>query len=399
MLDSVRLLLRGRGAWLLLITGLVVGGFVRATRESGVGGLQGAEFQGAALETLVSTLFLLVVVFGLVAGLVLSVEDRGSGFFAEVLVRPVRRGTYVAGRLLGLLLVVALGLLLQTVAAALLSGLSASDLPEVRQKVRPQRVTIDQTPLKSDELGQIRKGSPGRFQFAGGTLPQATLILRPKLAFGAAGSFSGHLDLDLTLEFPDGRRFTQSPASFRPLRELPIRFEDPEPGSPFVLEVEPRNSSFLLEVDRDSLTTQGGQVPFLAQAVGALLLLLLAGGISAWLAYLFGLGLSSGPASLAASFVVLVALGRGAVLDIVAGIGADEGDPGEQTDHVGRWLRSMLTVLTRLVPDLDKFNPADRLGIGDALSAGALAGALTVSLATFSSALVLSMLILPLKER
>jgi len=397
MFDALRLLLRGKGALLVLIAGLLVGGFVRATRATGSVGLQGAEFPGAALETLASTLFLLAVVFGLVAGLLLAVEDRRSGLLDEVQVRPVGRGTYVAGRLLGLGLVMVCGLALLAAGTVLLCGLKGRDLPDARWRVRPEQITIDQRVLAADELGQIKQGGPGRFSFAAGARPQALLILRPKIAFGRASHLSGYLELDLTLELPDGRRWTQSPPPFRPLFELPIRFEHPAPGAPFVIEVEPRNESFLLEVEADSLTTVGGRVPFPVQAAGALLLLLLAGGISAWLAYLCGLGFSSGPASLLASFLILVALGRGAVLDIIAGIGADV--PGEPPEPAAGWLRSALTVLTRLVPDLDRFNPAARLGAGEALAQGTLPGALAVSLAVFLATLLLSVLVLPVKER
>ena len=398
-IDSVRLLLRWRGSLLLLVCGALVGSFVRVTGEAGGSALRGAAIEGVAIETLAGTIFLLAVIFGLVAGLILGVEDRRSRFFAEIAVRPVRRVTYGVGRLLGLALSVCLALILLLAGSLTTAGLAASDLPELRQRVRPETVTIGGRELADGELGQIRQGSPGRFSFGAGREPVASLLLRPKVTFGAAESFSGHLDLSLTLEAESGRRVTQELPSFRPLRELPIRFERSEEGTPFVLEVEPRSGSFLLEVDRDALTILGGPVPPIRALAASLVQLWLAGSVAACLAFLFAIGFSSAPASLTASFLILVGLGRAAVLDIVAGMGQSDLGQGEAAAWYSGWLPSCLSLLVRLIPDLDRFNPAERFGLGEALPASALLAAGAVAALTAAAVLLLVMLVAPLGER
>ncbi|MFH0946694.1 MAG: hypothetical protein V2A76_15980 [Planctomycetota bacterium] len=397
-IDSVRLLLRWRGSLLLLISGALAGSFVRVTGAAGRSTFHGAEFEGMAIETLASTIFLLTVISGLVAGLVLGGEDRRSGFFAELAVRPVRRITYGAGRLLGLALTTCLALMLLGVGAMTTAGLSAADLPGLRERLRPEKVTVGGRELAAGELGQIRQGSPGRFSFGAGCEPVASLRLLPKVTFGSAASFSGHLDLALTLELESGRRVTKELPSFRPLRELPIRFEPLAEEAPFVLEVEPLSGSFLLEVDRNALTSLGGRVPLARDLAASLVLLWLAGSVAAGIAFLFAVGFSSGPASLAASFLVLIGLGRAAVLDIVAGVGQPNLDQGEVSSWYSGWLPSFLSFLVRLVPDFDRFNPAERLGLGDALPFTAFLATGAIGVFSVAAVLALLMLVVPLKE-
>lgn len=395
--DAARLLLRGRPALLLVAVGLLVGLFARATRDSGAHTLHGAELKGAALETLAGTLFLVAVVTGLVQGLLLAGEDRRSGFLVLVAVRPVRRLVLVAGRLLGLVLGMAGALLLITLPAVAVAGLDGDDLPEVRRRVRPDRVLVGGQALGETGVAQLAVGHPGRFEFPAGAVPVATLELHPKVPLGA--SFSGQLDVAIRYEPADGGPALRwRPPPFRPLRELPIHFERPA-GTPFALVVEPLAEGFVLEVDRDALTTLGPVVPFPREATLALVMLLAAATIAGALAWFLACELSPGPASLAASFVLLVALGREAVLDIVAGIGADPAHPNLEPGAGTRWLRGFLTVLVRLVPDLARFDPATRLGTGDALPFGEVAGLLAVTALAVIAAAVLGASLLPLRER
>lgn len=403
--DAVLLLLRGKACVVILTAGLITGLFARATRDTGARELHGAALKGAALETLAGSLFLIALVAALVAGLLLAHEDRRSGFLALIAVRPVRRLTYVSLRLLGLASAVLLYLVLLTCSALVVAGIGADDLPSLRERVRAERIEIDGAPLLRGGIGQIALGAPGRFHFPAGAEPVASLLLRPKITFGSAGAFSGRLELDVTLESagqgPDALRTTHHPPPFRPLRELPIRFERAElPGAaPFVLEIEPRVGSFVLEVEHDSLTTLGADVSFVWDGLLSMLLLWLAACAVASLSFVFGLGLSPGPASLAASFLLLVGLGRDVVLDIVAGIGAHEAELEAQPDPGASWLRSFLTILVRMVPDFGGFNPALRIGSGEALTAGELLGAAGVTAATLLCALILAAAVAPFRER
>ncbi|MBI4878319.1 MAG: hypothetical protein HY812_01480 [Planctomycetes bacterium] len=395
-LDAVRLLLRGRALFLVLGVGLLAGLFVRATRDTGSASLHGALLRGAALETLASTLFLAGVIQALVFGLVLAAEDRGSGFLAHVALRPVGRIAYAAGRLLGLAAAVLLGTLLLALPAALLAGLGRRDLPDLFERVRASPVFAGERQLAGSEIDQIALGRPGRFFFPAGAIPDATLLLRPKVALGRAASFSGRLDLALTLETADGARTRRTPPPLRPLRELPIRFDQDVEGAPFVLEVEPLSPAFVLEIDRDALTVLGGKVPWARDAALSFLLVVLAGIAAAALAFFLGIALSPGPASLSACFVLLVGLGREAVCDIIAGMG---GGAAEDAGAVPRVLRFTLDLLARLAPDFSSFNPAESLGAGVALAAPALVSALLWCLAVLLAALLLAAAAAPFEEK
>ncbi len=393
--DAVRLLLRGRPVFLLLAVALVCGLFVRATRDVGVARLKGAVLPGAALETLASTVFLLAVAWGVVAGLLLAHEDRASGFFTHLAVRPVGRATVAIGRLAGLFLATVLALVPLGAIVALVAGLGERDLPTLRERVRPTTVEVGGAPLEAGAIGHVARGSPGRFVFAPGTRADATLRLRPKIPIGAA--FSGRIALRVDYQPVSGASRTWEPEPFRPLRELVLHFDE-APGAGYALVVEPRDDTFVLEVDREALTAIGGTAPLAVELVLASLLVLGAGWIAAALAFFFGVGLSAGPASLAAAFVALVAMGRAAVLDIVAGIGATGADGGDPSAFL-RWVRSTLTHLVRLVPDLARFNPAARLGEGEALPAADLLAPAVALLVTVGAVGLLTIAVLPFKER
>ncbi len=395
--DTVRVLMRRRSALLLVAVGLLSGLFVRATRAVGTRSLHGAELEGAGIETLVSALFLVVVIHGLVSGLILGVEDRGSGFFAHLAVRPVRRLTYAAGRLLGIVAAMLCSVVVLAITIAAPSGLALADVPPLRERIVAARVVVDGNDLGEQQVAHVVEGSPARFEFGADSIPTASLRLVPKIPLGA--EFSGHLEIAVTFEGPDGETDRFAPVPFRPLRELPIHFERPG-GRPFALVVEPASRAFVLEVDRSSLTTLGPRASVAGQLGFALGLVILAGTIAASIAFFLSVGLSPGTASLAGSFILLVALGRDAVLDVIAGIGQDEPGPGPGEGPTrGRWLRSFLSLLVRLVPDLARFNPAERLGRGDALPFGDLGVAFGVGLLVLGASLVLTAAAVPLRER
>lgn len=393
--DAVRLLLRGRPAGLLVVVGALCGLFVRATRDVGVERLRGALLPGAALETLLSGLFLAMVAWGIVAGLVVAHDDRASGFFTHLAVRAVPRRSYVSGRLLGLVAATGLAFLPLGGTAALVSGLGARDVPTLRERVRPERVEIGGEPLDTLGFGHVGAEAAGKFVFPAGTRPEATLRLHPKIPLGSA--FSGRIWLRVTYLPDGGAARTWEPEPFRPLRELEIEFDDAPTGG-FALVVEPRDEGFVLEVDRDALTTFGEPAPLAGELAKAGLLVPLAGFIAAALSFFFGVGLSAGPASLAAAFVMLVAMGRDAVLDVVGGIGA-RGPDGEDASAGLRWLRSTLTHLVRTVPDLARFNPAASIGEGEALRFVDLGVAFAVAAATVVVVGGLTMACVPFRER
>ncbi len=395
--DAVRLLLRGRAFFLVLGAGLLAGLFVRATRDTGSASLHGAHLSGAAVETLASTLFLAGLVTALVFGLLLAAEDRGSGFLAQVALRPVGRVAYAAGRLLGLAAAVLLGTLLLALPATLVAGLGRRDLPELVERARASSVFAGERLLAGAEIDQIALGRPGRFHFPAGARRDATLLLRPKVALGQAASFSGRLELALTLETADGARTRVTPPPFRPLRELPIRFDQDLAGAPFVLEVEPLSPAFVLEIDRDALTVLGARVPFARDAVLSFLLVVLAGITAAALAFFLGIALSPGPASLAACFVLLAGLGREAVLDVIAGMGG--GGAAEGAGALLRCLRFALGLLARLAPDFNLFNAAESLGAGVALAAPDVFLALLLCLIAALAALLLAAAAAPFQEK
>lgn len=393
--DAVRLLLRGRPALLLIGVALLCGAFVRATRDAGVERLEGALLPGAALETLLSSIFLVSVAWGVVAGLLLAHEDRASSFFTHLAVRRVGRVTYVAGRLAGLLVATALVVVPLGIVAGVVSGLEERDVPPLRERVRPEVVEIGDTRLAPGAIGHVSARAPGRFTFPPGVRPSASLRLRPKIPIGAA--FSGRIALRVLYEPATGAPQTWEPPPFRPLRAIDLPFED-DAALGFTLIVQPLDDTFVLEVDRDALTVAGDEASLLLELAKAAFLVLAAGGIAAVLAFFFGVGLSAGPASLAAAFVTFVALGRAAVLDVVAGIGARAGESGDPSAFV-RWVRSTLTHLVRLLPDLARLNPATPLGEGDTLPAEGLLAATVLGLFTVTAVGLLAAAVLPLRER
>lgn len=400
--DALRQLLRGQAFWLIVFVGLLIGAFVRATRATGSEHLHAADPRGAAVDTWIAGLFLASLLHAVVAGLLLSTEDRETGLLQHIAIRPVPRLRYALGRVLGLIAGVGSALLLMTVVSAPLSGLTHDDLPEIRGHLLARSMQLDGEAVAADAPVRLRKGSVARFEFGADARPDAELRLSTSMVkvLGGGGGFDGHLNLQVSYAPIAGARIDGAPIRIMALRKsLPVRFPSPS-GVPFALEIAVLDPGYVLELDGDSLRVLGDRVSFASQIVVAFGLLLAAASMLATLAFLFGTGLSLGPASLAAGFVLVIGLSRQTLLDIVAGIGRSVGQAADVEPGLrDRFVRGFLHLLVRMVPDLSRFNPSDVMGAAEAFQASSVGVALAAAAGTVAAAVLLTAWTLPLRVR
>ncbi len=403
--DTARLFLRGRTIPLLVACGALAGLFVRATRVAGTLHVHGdpSDVGGTEIEMLASSVFVAALAFGVVAGLVAAAEDRGSGFLAQVAVRPVGRVRYVLGRLAGLALATGGGLALFAAAAIPCAGVGAGELPEPRARAVPESIEVDGRALDPDAVAQIAPAGVVRFRFGAGALPDVMFRLHPKVIPGAG--FDGTIEITATWTFSNGKSVTQDLPLMRSFRELPLR-QDGAPAGPFTLDATLKSTGCVVEIGATAL---GPRASFLVQSVIGFASIWCAATLLAGIGFVLGLGLSPGPASLAGGFLLLIGSGRAAVLDIIAGIGAsaqaaaqsghDPAAPSEM--HIVTWrvVRVFLATLTHLVPDLARFDPSESLGVGDAIGGAQFAVAAGIAAVVVLSCLVLASLVVPLRER
>jgi len=399
--DALRQLLRGQAFWLIVAVGGLIGLFVRATRATGSDHLIAEDPHGDAIDTWIAGLFLASLIQAVVAGLLLATEDRETGLLQQVAIRPVPRLRYAIGRIAGLTLGVASALLLLTVISAPVSGLSRKDLPEIRDLMRAEKVEFNGESVPLDVPIRIGQDDQARFEFGAEARPEAELRLNTAMVklISGEGGFDGRVHLQVSYVPTAGARVDGQAIRIRPFQTLPIRFPAPS-GVPFALEVTVLDPGYLLEIDRESLMVLGEKVSFASQIVVAFILLLAASAMIATIAFLFGTGLSLGPASLAAGFVLVIGLSRQALLDIIAGIGrhvhqGEAVDPG----FLDRFVRSFLNVIVRMVPDLSRFNPSDVIGAAEALRVGPVGVSLAAASVTVIACGFLVALVLPLKVR
>lgn len=396
--DALRFLLRGRALPLALAAGAGVGLFARAMRDLRAGERGATEAQASAFESLASGLFLAALVYGLVAGLALAAEDKRSGLLLQVALRPLPRLQYAGGRLLGTLGAAAAGFAVMLLAAAIASGIRASELPHPRERVLADAVAVDGAALANDFALKVAAPAVARFEFAAGVEPTLRLRLRVTQLLGV--TFSGLIGVAATyVDLEDGSRAEWSSAAFRPMSELPLSFRGD--GGRFAVELRPLGEGFALEMGRAALSAVGAEIHPAAELSRAALLVLLAQAAAASLAFVLGLGLGPGPAALAGAFLLLMGLGRETWLDVVAGLGADPHDRAGAGGGAGGaviWFRQFLALLVRLVPDFAAFDPAAPFAAGAAIASVDVLGAATSAAAVVGAALLLAAAAAPLQD-
>ncbi len=411
--DAARLFLRGRTAPLMLACGALAGLFIRTTRVAGTLHVHGQPSDGGAteIEMLASSAFVAALLFGVVSGLVLAAEDRGTGFLAQLAVRPVGRVRYALGRIGGVALAAAGGIVLFLLAATPCAGIRFAELPEARTRASPVSVAIDGREVEAGAVVQLAPGNTARFAFDADAAPDVIFQLHPRVVRG--GGFDGTVEIDATWTLADGRTQTRALPLMRSFRELPLRFDgngDADVRGPFTLDATLKSAGCVVEIDTSAL---GGVRPLPVQLLVAFLLLWCGAALLAAIGFVLGLGLAPGPASLAAGFLLLIGAGRAAVLDIIAGIGvaaasdAHHANGGAEHDAAApapsaatwRFVRIFLGVLTRLVPDLARFDPSERLGVAEAITSRSTLAAVGTCGAVLAACLVLAALVAPFKER
>lgn len=392
--DALRQVLRLRAVAMLVVVGALLGAFAAATRDSGAASLAGVDSSGAAVASLGGGLFLVLLVFAVIAGLNLAAEDVESGLVAQLRTKPVRAGAYAAGRLLGLLLALPIGALAILLPALPLARPPISGLPGPSARLFADRIVVAGRELAPHEVAPLAQGQVARFELDGVAALQrkdraplaGTFEIAPQVALGRA--FSGHVDLKVRWIQPGGSAREVVHDGLRPLAALPLDLvadaSGEESAAALALEIENRSDDCNLEIGRDQVEFRGPARSLWLEIAIAALLALAAAAVFAALSFALRLVLSNGPAALAASFLLLVALGRETVIDIVKSGG---GAP-----------REALLALVRAIPDLAAFDRSNALGAGIAVTGAEAASALLHAGAMLLAAAILAAAWLPREE-
>jgi len=415
-LDAMRLVLRGKTVPLLVGVGLALGLFVRVTQTNAdhqhaamMATILPTDDPGLLVAGLLEWLFSASLVFAVVVALAFAAEERRSGFLWQVAIRPTGRIAYATGRVVGVSAGVALGTLLLGAMAVIGTWTSPFGLPSLRHDVVAEQIVLSDGSVESvlapDEARLLTEGRSARFVFRDAQARQATVSVLPVRVAGA--SFSGLVDLDVAWVREGGDAQSLTFQGLRPRRPLMLELGDDSGGAKLTLELKSRASGCALEIDRETVVLDGGQAPFAQEAAIVLLLCVLAGMVMCSLALFLGLALSPGPAGLAAGFVWLVAQGRPAVLDIVAGMGVEKAHShaphsdlhGGEASAVVEATRDVLTSAFRLVPDLAAFNGGEYLSALRAVPAGTVESAVGAAALCVLAAVFLVTATVPLVER
>lgn len=392
-LDSMRVLLRGATAPLLTIVGVLLGLFVRATGTVEHSHLDTAPLSGGAIEILLSTLFGAALIYAVADGVRLANDDRARGLVIACSARPVSRVAFASGRILGLCLAQASGLAWFAFVAFLASGLPFEPQPTLRRIVEARVVTVGERTIEPGTEALIDANLAARFAFDGGESIQGQLRVAPRLFPGT--KFSGQVAVRIDLERGGAVVESFATGPMRPHQPIPLLFRD-SGAEAFTLVVRSESENCALAIEPENLFLLGDSVGIWLDASLCVLLTVFACWVLTSLAYALGLGLALGPAALAAGFVWLLAQARSAVLDLIAGIGAQaESAPGTGV----LFARAVLSGLVRLAPDVSVFHHAARLGREQALADGAVVAGVLAALPLVLAALALAIAAVPYRER
>jgi hypothetical protein len=349
--DAVRQLLRSRTLVLLVLAGALLGSFVRATQHTFEGELAGIDARGALVQSLLSGIVVFASCAALVFGVICGHEDHGSGFVAQLALRPVSRFTYAAGRAVGVAAASILAATLLGGVAVAFAGFSLDSMPVLRRVERASTVEVGGRKLATNDFASIDRGEAARFAFRSDGTFRAELRIEPQVKSVAAGAerFEGFVDLAVRARRGTEVLSTIEFTRIRPLGSLTVELRSLGPG-PFDLEVENRTVGAVLIVSRDHVFATGVSASEVGQILGAVASVLFVAAIVALLGFAAATALAAGPAALAASFVLLVALARDAVSDLV-GTAYPFASP-----------------VLRIVPDLARFDPSDRFARGEAVA-------------------------------
>lgn len=391
--DVVRVLLRGATLPLLTICGVLLGLFVRATGTVEHSHLDTAPLSGGAIEILLSTLFGAALIYAVADGIRLANDDRARGLVIACAVRPVSRIAFACGRVLGLCVAQALGLAWFAAVAFVASGLPFEEMPSLRRVIEARTVTVGERVVEPGTEALIDAQRTARFAFDGGSRPEGQLRVSPRLVPGTKFSGQVAVRVDLERERTIVESFATGP--MRPHQPIPLHFHD-SGASAFTLVVRSESDGCVLAIEPEALFLLGGSAGVWPDAVLCVLLTAFASFVLASIAYALGLGLSLGPAALAAGFVWLLAQARSAVLDLIAGIGA--GSESAPTAGV-LFARAVLGGMVRIVPDVSVFHHAARLGREQALADGVVFAGVWAATPLVLAALALAVAAVPYRER
>jgi hypothetical protein len=372
--DAFRVLLRGRALPVALAAGLLLGAFVAAARpdhshshESLAPLVDAAAHSTAAASSLLSGIFLLLSGIGVVLGLRLAGEDRASGLLTQVAVRRAARLPFVLNRVAGLSVALLACGTTALVGAAMLARVAPWSLPPPSQRHLASHFGVGGDAVAEGVRTSLSEGRVATFGFEGVAIeslrvaiePHA-LLLKPMGSIEGPG-FDGRVALQVTVAPAGGaagdpaapRKFDL--ADLRATRVIELPLHPPLPVGDHLVSVENRTRGANLWIDAGAVEARGGRVGAWREVSIVLLLAFAAAFVAATLAFACGTWLSSGPAALAASFLVTVGIARATVIDLIEG-GGDGTSP----------LRAVARAIASAAPDLGSFDRGASFGEGDA---------------------------------
>jgi hypothetical protein len=289
----------------------------------------------------------------------------------------------VIGRGLGLALATVLATLLLFLVAFGVSNVGLAGIPNLRAIERAKSVIVSGHAIGEGDIASIDNGEIARFSFEKRTDFDCEFRVD---ALPKIGVFTGKTHFIIKIfdgaseieRFENDGRFFGT-YGFRGLNSN-VRGD--------TIEVENKTEGAALRIASDQLVIVVSRASGPSQLTFGLLLLLLASMFVAMFAFCFSTALSVGPAALCAGFFLLVSLARGSVLDLVA-----------DTFDRGSVMRGWLSSAVRLVPDLARFDIAERFGRGEALLLRDVVGLTGLALLHCAVALVLAASLLSWRDR